>query len=67
MAKRSKPDQPQAASAPPQAAPAPQGPTAATLEEAMTKAAADAQAEGITDPEEIRTRMLEARKRLTQG
>lgn len=33
----------------------------------MTKAAADAQAEGITDPEEIRTRMLEARKRLTQG
>jgi hypothetical protein len=38
-----------------------------SIEEAMSKAAAQAQAEGITDPDEIRQRMLEARKQVNAG
>jgi hypothetical protein len=38
-------------------------PSAKAIEDAMSQAAADAQAEGISDPDEIRERMLEARKR----
>lgn len=36
--------------------------SARDIEAAMSKAAADAQAEGISDPNEIRDRMLAARK-----
>jgi len=41
--------------------------TARDIEAAMSQAAADAQAEGISDPDEIRERMLEARKKVKAG
>lgn len=40
------------------------GMTPKAIEDAMTKAAADAQAEGITDPNVIRQRKLDARKKV---
>lgn len=38
-------------------------PSAKDIEAAMSQAAEKAQAEGVSDPNEIRERMLEARKR----
>jgi hypothetical protein len=42
-------------------------PSAKDIEAAMAQAAEQAQAEGVSDPDEIRSRMLEARKRVTQA
>lgn len=42
------------------------GYSAADIEKAMSEAAATAQAEGITDPDEIRARMLEARRAVKE-
>jgi hypothetical protein len=41
--------------------------TGNSIEEAMSKAAAQAQAEGLTDPDEIRQRMLDAREKAKAG
>jgi hypothetical protein len=41
--------------------------TGNSIEEAMSKAAAQAQAEGLTDPDEIRERMLDARAKAKAG
>lgn len=42
-------------------------PGSADIEAAMTEAVAAAQAEGITDPDKIRARMLAARDLAKQG
>jgi len=43
------------------------GPTAAKIEAAMADAIRQARAEGITDPAEIKKRMLDARARMKAG
>jgi formaldehyde-activating enzyme involved in methanogenesis len=40
------------------------GLTPEVIQDAMAQAVADAQAEGITDPDEIKQRMLDARKSI---
>lgn len=42
-------------------------PSAKDIETAMAKAAEQAQADGISDPDQIRDRMLNARKRVKAG
>jgi hypothetical protein len=42
-------------------------PSSRDIEAAMAQAAEQAQTEGVSDPDEIRSRMLEARKRVTQA
>jgi len=42
-------------------------PIAERIEAAMTQAVRDAQAEDVTDPDEIRRRMLEARDKVRVG
>jgi hypothetical protein len=44
-----------------------EGLSAASIQDAMAQATADAQAEGITDPDEILARKLAARKQVKEA